>query len=129
MTTETLPQTSPAFNQQRIIPGIVLLVIALLMFLFFVRDTQPGQIATFGMNMEDTGTIPIPDLVLPVQPALYTLIIITVFLAFWQIARGIRSIGWLAGIVSFAFVASFLIWATKDQSFNLVGMISTYKAG
>jgi simple sugar transport system permease protein len=49
---------------------------------------------------------------------------VVVFLAGWQIARGIRSMGLLVGVVSFAFVAAFLIWATKDQAFNLVGMLS-----
>src|SRR6185369_9552484 len=108
-------------NRQRMITGIVLLVFALLIFLLFVRDTEPGQQATFGMNLSNNAkTITIPDLVLPVQPSLYVFIVVIVFMAGWQIARGIRSIGVLAGVVSFAFVASFLIWATKDHSFNLV---------
>jgi simple sugar transport system permease protein len=78
------------------------------------------------MNLSNNAeTITIPDLVLPVQPSLYVLIVVIVFMAGWQIARGIRSIGVLAGVVSFAFVASFLIWATKDHSFNLVGMLSS----
>ena len=125
MTTQTNIQSKPAFNQRQIVTGIVLLVIGLLMLLLFVRDTQPGQQATFGLNADtDTGTLAIPDLVLPVQPSLYTLIAITVFLGGWQIARGIRSTGLLVSVVSFAFVAAFLIWATKDQSFNLVGMLS-----
>src|ERR1041385_8674489 len=124
MTTQALPQTTTIANRQRLTAGIVLLVIALLMFVLFIRDSEPGQQATFGMNL-NTDTIQIPDLVLPVQPTIYILILVTVFMAAWQIARGIRSIGVLAGVVSFAFVASFLIWATKDHSFNLVGMLSS----
>jgi simple sugar transport system permease protein len=125
MTTQTVPQNKTTFNQRQIIIGVILLVIGLLMFILFVRDTQAGQTATFGMNTDNNvGTIVIPDMVLPVQPSLYALIAITVFLAGWQIARGVRSMGLLVGIVSFTFVAAFLIWATKDQSFNLVGMMS-----
>ena len=125
MTIETLQQDKKASTQRRqIIIGIVLLLIGLLMFVLFVRGTQSGQEATFGMNL-GTDTINIPDLVLPVQPSLYALITMVVFLAGWQLARGIRSTGLLVGLVSFAFVASFLIWATKDQAFNLVGMMSS----
>ncbi len=125
MTTETTLQNKTAINQNRIIVGIVLLLFGLFMFLFFARDTQPGQQATFGMNLGDnSGALVIPDLVLPVRPSLYALIAVTVFLAGWQFARGIRSTGLLAGIVSFAFVSAFLIWATKDQAFNLVGMMN-----
>jgi len=127
MTTNTLQGTKQASRQRQIITGIVLFVIALLMFVLFARNTQPGQQATFNLNTGDTseGTIVIPDLVLPVQPSLYALIAVTVFLAGWQLARGIRSLGLLVGFIAFAFIASFLIWATKDQAFNLVGMMSS----
>ncbi|MBI1854530.1 MAG: ABC transporter permease [Chloroflexi bacterium] len=126
MTTETLPQNKKASNQRQMITGIVLLAIGLLMFVLFARGTQPGQEAKFGMNLSNNAeTIPIPDLILPVQPSLYALIAITIFLGGWQLARGIRSTGLLIGIVAFSFVAAFLIWATKDQSFNLVGMLSS----
>jgi hypothetical protein len=124
-TAQTTLKNKTTFNQRQVVTGIVLLVIALLMLLLFARDTQPGQQATFGLNTDnDAGTIIIPDLVLPVQPSLYILIVVVVFLAGWQIARGIRSTGLLVGVVAFAFIAAFLIWATKDQSFNLVGMMN-----
>jgi simple sugar transport system permease protein len=96
----------------------------MLMFALFVGGTQPGQTATFGMNLGKTA-FQIPDLVVPVQPALYTLIMIAVFLGAWQLARGgLRSAGWSIAIVAFCFVAAFLIWATQDASFNLVGMLN-----
>jgi simple sugar transport system permease protein len=40
-------------------------------------------------------------------------------------ARGIRSTGILAGVVAFCFVAAFLIWAARDNSMDLVGMMNT----
>ena len=130
MTTQTNIQTKPTFNQSQITIGIVLLVIGLLMFLLFVRDTQPGQQATFGLNTNSGNeAFVVPDLVLPVQPSLYVLTVVIVFLAGWQFARGIRSTGLLVGVVAFAFVASFLIWATKDQAFNLVGMLGNSLIG
>lgn len=123
MTTEAQTFSS----RPRITGGIILIFLGLLIFLLFVQNTQPGQIATFGMNLGGSASAiyKIPDLVVPVQPGLYALIAITVFLGAWQLARGIRSMGWLVGIVAFCFVASFLIWATADKSFNLVGMMGS----
>lgn len=124
MAEQTYQPAVPAIDRQRLGTGILLLVAALLMFLLFALETQAGQTAKFGMNLGDNA-LQIPDLVLPVQPALYTLILISVFLGAWQLARGgFRSTGWLIAIVSFCFVAAFLIWATKDASFNLVGMLN-----
>ncbi len=124
MAEQTYQPAVPAIDRQRLGTGILLLVAALLMFVLFALGTQAGQTAKFGMNLGDNA-LQIPDLVLPVQPALYTLILISVFLGAWQLARGgFRSTGWLIAIVSFCFVAAFLIWATKDASFNLVGMLN-----
>src|SRR5512143_1716265 len=113
-------------NRARIGIGIALLVAGLVMFALFARDAQPGETATFGMSV---GRAPmlftVPDLKLPVQASLYTLILITMFLGAWELARGVRSTGWLISIVAFAFVAAFLIWATAGKSFNLVGMLSS----
>jgi ABC-type uncharacterized transport system permease subunit len=124
MAAQTLEATLPVQNRQRIMLGAFLVVIGLLILLLFVPGTEQGQFATFGMNIGDTA-LHIPDLVLPVQPTLYALILISVFLGAWQMARGgARSTGWLLTIVSFCFVAAFLIWATKGSSFNLVGMLN-----
>jgi simple sugar transport system permease protein len=125
MAVHTLEATPSVPNRQRVATGIALVLVGLLMYALFVTGTQPGQTATFGMNSGGVA-LTITDLVLPVQPALYTLIMITVFLGAWMLARsGIRSTGSLVTIVAFCFVAAFLIWATKEKSFNLVGMISS----
>jgi simple sugar transport system permease protein len=126
MTVNTLSQSNVITNRRQLTIGIVLLVIGLLMFLLFARDTQAGQQATFGMNVSSTvDTIQIPDLVLPVQMSLYVLTAVIVFLGGWQIARGVRSTGLLVSVVAFSFVSAFLIWATKDHSFNMVGMLGS----
>ena len=124
MAQQTMDTISALPNRQRVSTGIALLVIGLLIFGLFVINTQPGQVATFGMNLGDTA-VTIPDLSVPVQPALYTLVMVAVFLGAWQLARGgLRSAGWSVGIVALCFVAAFLIWATQDKSFNLVGMLN-----
>jgi simple sugar transport system permease protein len=124
MAEQTLVTVPAVSSRQRLGIGLSLVLAGLLMFALFVTGTQPGQKATFGMNLGDTA-LQIPDLVVPVQPALYTLILVTIFLGAWQLARGgMRSAGWPVAIVAFCFVAGFLIWATKGASFNLVGMLN-----
>jgi simple sugar transport system permease protein len=110
----------------RLAAGILLVVTGLAILLLFGLSTKPGQLTTFGLTpLGDKNVIPIPDLILPVQPAIYVLALIAFFVGGWQLARGIRSTGILAGVVAFCFVAAFLIWAAKDNSMDLVGMMST----
>jgi ABC-type uncharacterized transport system permease subunit len=110
----------------RLAAGIFLLVVGLAIILLFGLNLKPGQLTTFGLTPQgDNNVIPIPDLVLPVQPAIYVLAIIAFFVGGWQLARGIRSTGILAGVVAFCFVAAFLVWAAKGNSMDLVGMMST----
>jgi simple sugar transport system permease protein len=126
MTTETTEQNrKTSFVRARLVPGLILIAIGLLILFLFGAGTQPGQQATFGMNAMRSQAIPIPDLTLPVQPTIYVMILVTVFLGAWQVARGVRSTGLLVGLVAFCFVVAFLIWATRDKSFNLVGMLSS----
>jgi simple sugar transport system permease protein len=112
--------------RKRLAPGILLIVAGLAIILLFGLNLKPGQLTTFGLTPQgDKNVIPIPDLVLPVQPAIFVLAIIAFFVGGWQLARGIRSTGVLAGVVAFCFVAAFLIWAAKDNSMDLVGMMNT----
>ncbi len=124
MAEQTYQPAIPAIDRQRLGTGLALLVTGLLLFVLFTIGTEPGQVAKFGMNLDETA-IQIPNLVLPVQPSLYALILVCIFLGGWQLARGgIRSTGWIITVIAFCFVAAFLIWATKGASFNLVGMLN-----
>ena len=126
MTTATLATPASTTVRNRVISGVLLILLGLAIFLLFVRDTEPGQLATFGMNISaNPQAIRIPDLILPVQPTLYVLILITVFAGAYQAARGIKSPGLIVATVAFTFVFAFLIWATRDKSFNMVGMLSS----
>lgn len=126
MTTATLATPASTAVRNRVISGVSLILLGLAIFLLFVRDTEPGQVATFGMNISaNPQAIRIPDLILPVQPTLYVLILITVFAGAYQVARGIKSTKLIVAIVAFTFVFAFLIWATRDKSFNMVGMLSS----
>ena len=112
-------------TRARITTGIVLLVIGMLMFLLFTPGTEPGQTAKFGMNLISSAALKIPDIIVPVQTSLYVLSLLVVFLGAFQMARGIKSRGALLGMVAFAFVAAFLLWATKGKSLSLIGMVSS----
>lgn len=126
MTTATLTSSNSIAVRNRVISGILLILLGLIIFLLFVRGTEPGQLATFGMNMGGKSqALRIPDLILPVQPTLYILILVVVFTGAWQAARGVRSNSTIVGVVAFTFVMAFLIWATRDKSFNMVGMLSS----
>jgi simple sugar transport system permease protein len=126
MTDETIQKQSKKIFRTRILPGILVIVFALAIFLLFGLDTVPGQMATFGLNPSyDTQAIPVPNLVLPVRTSIYVLILVTVFLGAYQMARGIRSTGLLVGIIAVTFIFSFLLWATQDKSFSLIGMLNS----
>lgn len=126
MTTQALTNIQAIPNSRRIAIGLTLLVIAFIMFLLFVGNTQPNQTATFGTNISGPDqAIQIPDIVLPVQPTLYFLIAVTGALGVFELVRGTRRTAWLITVAVFCFVMSFLIWATQDNSFNLTGMLGT----
>jgi len=126
MTTQSLTKEQATSYTRQIFIGASLLMTALLMFILFLQNTKPGQTATFGTNLSGPDQpVKIPDIVLPVQPTLYVLIGITILLAAWVLIRGTRAMGWLISIAVFCFVVSFLVWATQDNSFSLVGMLGT----
>ena len=106
--------------------GVFFLVMALAIAILFLRGTGSDLQTTFGLNPgRATVSVRLPDLVLPTQASLWFLTIVCAFLGGWQIAKGFRSTGWALGIVVFAFVAAFLLWAARDRSMNLVGMLSS----
>jgi ABC-type uncharacterized transport system permease subunit len=127
MTTNLVPKNAKSTNlRTRLAAGILLLFTGLIIILLFGVNTKPGLNTTFGLTpLGDKNVIPIPDLVLPAQPAIYVLAIVAIFVGGWQLARGIKSTGLLAGVVAFCFVFAFLIWAARDNSMDLVGMMNT----
>lgn len=126
MTTNLVPlQDKRFFIRRRLVPAIVIFVAALATFILFGLGLKPGLQTTFGLTpIGNKNVIPIPNLVLPVQVSLYILILVIVFVAGWQLARGFKSNNTVIGIVAFCFVAAFLIWAAKGKSMDLVGMMN-----
>jgi ABC-type uncharacterized transport system permease subunit len=127
MTTNLADKNENKTNfRSRLTFGILLIVAGLAIVLLFGLNLKPGLHTTFGLTPPgDKNVIPIPDMVLPVQTSIYFLALVSIFVGGWQLARGIRSTGILAGVVAFCFVAAFLIWAARDNSMDLVGMMNT----
>ncbi|MFM8368932.1 MAG: ABC transporter permease, partial [Chloroflexota bacterium] len=125
MKNTNLEISSATERRRRISYGLALLVVGLFIYLVFGLNTQAGSVATFGMNLSGSQAIKIPDLIIPTLPAIYAMVLIAVFVGAYQLARGVRSTGWLIGIIAITFVMSFLMWAAQDKSFNLTGMLSS----
>ncbi|MGA2489631.1 MAG: ABC transporter permease [Anaerolineales bacterium] len=127
MTTNLVQKNDKKSNlRTRLVPGILLIVAGLAILFLFGLNLKPELHSTFGLTpLGDKNVIPISDLVLPVQPAIYFLVLVTFFVGGWQLARGIRSNNLMVGLVAFCFVAAFLIWAAKGASMDLVGMMNT----
>ncbi|MCL4270984.1 MAG: ABC transporter permease [Anaerolineales bacterium] len=125
MTTTTMELSATAEKRQRISYGMTLLVAGLLIFLLFGLNTQAGVNTTFGLNVAGSQAVEVADFVVPAQLTVNLMAAIAVFAGAYQLARGVRSTGWLLGILAFTFVAAFLTWAAQDKSFNLTGMLGS----
>jgi len=127
MATNLVPEKErKPYSRNRLVIGLVLVATGLLILLLFGLHLKAGDLATYQLTPRgDQNVIPIPALTLPVQPSIYVLALIAVFLGGWQLARGIRSSGLLVGMVAFCFVAAFLTWATIGQTLDMVGMLNT----
>jgi ABC-type uncharacterized transport system permease subunit len=120
--TSTIDRIIP---RARLTSGLLLLFAGLVLLILFGFNTEPGQHTTFGLNLVASQAIPIPDMVLPAQPSIYVLSLVLAFLGAWQMAKGTKSNGLLIFIFAFCFVAAFMLWAARDKSFSLVGMLSS----
>ena len=125
MTNDNIQINSAAEKRKRISYGIALLLVGFVIYLLFGLNTQAGSLTTFGLNLTSSQAIKVPDLIVPALPAIYLMAAISVFAGAYQLARGVRSTGWLISILAFTFVVAFLMWAAQDKSFNLTGMLSS----
>jgi len=103
----------------------------------FTFGVEPGQRATFGLNLGTSQAVPLPALVPPVRPTIYVFSLIVAFVGVWQIARGFEypkghrrakqwlpALGeWTGGVVILLCTFAFLTWSARGRSFNLTGML------
>jgi len=105
--------------------GIVFLVIALIIWVFFATPVPGDVITTFVMNAT-RAEIEIPPLTLQAKAVLNAFAVICAVLGGYQLARGFRrSTNWVLALVVGLLVFSFLVWAAAGKSLNLAGLIAT----
>jgi ABC-type uncharacterized transport system permease subunit len=120
----TMELQAAALARQRRRGAFYIAAGALIVFLFS-RDTHWGELATLGMNTtRSVELVKLPDIVVPVLPTVWFLGASAIGLGVWEFWRGFRRTGWLLGVVSFAFLAAFLVWAARGESFSLIGILS-----
>jgi len=125
MTTINATINTALAKRSQITYGIVLIAVGLFIYLVFGLNTQAGLQTTFGTNLAGSQALTVPDIVVPAQMTVMIMAGIAVFFGAFQLARGVRSTGWLIGILAATFVIAFLTWAAQGKSFNLTGMLSS----
>lgn len=123
--TNTTPTPQSDFRS-RAVWGILLIVVGLIVLFLFAFGSEAGQMTKFGLTPgQNSQALPIPDLIVPSQPTIYILAFVLVFFGAFQLARGVKSNSLLITILVFCLLASFLVWAARDKSFSLIGMLSS----
>jgi simple sugar transport system permease protein len=103
--------------------GIVMLLLAA--FVMLVMAPGAEGYSTFGLSYPDE-VIQLDPLSLPSAGSLYILAMVLAFLGATQFFRGFQGKATLILGIAFAlFVVALMIWATADQSFSLVSMLTS----
>jgi simple sugar transport system permease protein len=103
--------------------GVFLLVEAAVLLLLLLGTN--GMVSTFVLASQRAGVdIPAPNLVFPTWISILVISIMIGLAGIWQLVRGFgrRANAVLIGMIGLGLV-SFLIWAAKDKSINLTGML------
>lgn len=114
-----------AYERRHRIYGVVFIAIGLLMYWLFASGVDSGLASSFGLNL---GPVPadqrLPDWVLPSYTTVLLLSLVAISMGAYELARGFgRATNVFLGLIILFFIFSFLVWATRDQSINLVGML------
>lgn len=112
-------------SRKSVIVGIFLLIEAICLFLLLTDSN--GKVSTFVLSSRRAGVdISAPDLVIPTWASILTLGIVIGLAGLWQLLKDFnkRTNSILIAMVGIGILA-FLIWATRDKSLNLTGMLVT----
>ncbi|HEX9617089.1 MAG TPA: ABC transporter permease [Anaerolineales bacterium] len=117
----TIPQSTVRSRRELAI-GIFFLAVAAL--IVFLAPGTSGMESTFVLTSQRAGvTIAAPDLVLPTAASIYALSALAVLAGIWQLTVGFKRLTIVLTLVVAFGVFGFLIWATRDKSLNLTGML------
>jgi general nucleoside transport system permease protein len=107
--------------------GIALMLIALIVFLAFGLGAESGLQSRLGMNPARGETyFRFPDIVVPSKSTAIVIAAVCAFLGGIQLSRGFgRRVNLVLGVVALLFVFAFLVWAARDRSLSLLGMLQS----
>jgi simple sugar transport system permease protein len=118
-------QLAAESNTRRIVMGILFLLLAVVVWLFFMKGIEGDVISSFGLT-RGTDTAQLDPWDIHSRNALSVVAIIAAIAGGYQIARGFKKwTNWVLAIVVTLFVFGFLVWATAGKSLNLAGLLST----
>jgi simple sugar transport system permease protein len=104
---------------------VFFLLVALAIFVFFVRNSTPGMESTFKLNpTTKEKVIQLGDLVLPTYQTLIILATVISAVGLYQLVKGFKRAVLVLGIVALLFVFAFLVWGVRDKSINLLGILT-----
>ena len=109
--------------RRRMTVGIFLLVEAAALALLLIGTR--GMVSTFVLASKRAGVdIPAPDLVIPTWATILVVVFLVGLAAVWQLIKGFKRYtnSVLITMISFGIIL-FLIWAARDKSLNLTGML------
>jgi ABC-type uncharacterized transport system permease subunit len=109
---------------RRRVMGIIFLLVAAVIWLFFARTTEPNLITNFKLTLP-TSSIVTPDLVFPTLPSLNIAATLCAIIGAYQLIRGFgKSTNSMLGLVAGILVFSFLSWGSGGGSINLTGLLN-----
>lgn len=126
MSTTTLAAPAVSVRRAQII-GLLFLLVGVFVLLAFGLGAEGGLESRLGLNPARGETFfRLPDLVVPSRGSAVVIAAVCGFLGGWQLSKGFgRRVTLVLGIVALLFVLAFLIWAARDRSLSLIGMMQS----
>ncbi|HOR19871.1 MAG TPA: ABC transporter permease [Brevefilum sp.] len=111
---------------RKLFMGIVEVLIALVILLVFVLNTEPQTLTTFVMTPGGIDIGKMADWVIPTLPTLITLTIIPALIGVYQLIRGFgRATNAMVGLSGLCLIFGFITWQAGGSSVNLAGMLTS----
>lgn len=126
MSATTLVVPAVSVRRARVM-GILFLLVGVVVLLALGLGAEPGLRSRLGLSPARGETfIRLPDLVVPTRSSAVLIAAVCGFLGGWQLSKGFgRRVTLVLGIVALLFVLAFLIWAARDRSLSLIGMLQS----
>jgi general nucleoside transport system permease protein len=124
-TVAAAPVTSRVSIRRARVLGILFMALGVAAAWWFGFGSEPGLDSTFGLNGR-SAEIQLSPLVLPSRETALLLAGVCAFLGAIQLSRGFGNRANLVlGIVVGCFILAFLVWAARDESLNMLGMLQS----